>query len=198
MVAPAWPKPASNSPMKKPRSDSKLLNLPEDQLGWLCDQLLSGLPQHKVRALLEKEHGITTSNAALSRFYDAVCVPALLDRRRRAAGTANTMAEDAKQRPGEFTPAILDTLNSLVLTLSNSTNPDPEAIRDLYTLVLKAQKQQLSADQLKLLREKFEFDAAKAALAHLADLREIQRDGKLDDDAKLLAVRKRLFGEVPA
>lgn len=48
-----------------------------------------------------------------------------------------------------------------------------------------------------LARAKFQFDAAREALAKLPELRAIAADKSLDEDAKLKAVREKLFGEVP-
>ncbi len=65
---------------------------------------------------------------------------------------------------------------------------------------LEIKKRRLSQQQdaLALARDKFETDAAKAAVAHVARIRDIQADNSLDADAKILAVRGALFGEVPA
>ncbi len=184
--------------MKKPRSDSTLLNLPPEQEADLVGWMLSGLPYGKVLSLLVKTHKVKTSNSSLGRFYEKVCVPALLERRRSAAGRLNAIADEAKREPGHLDEGIIDSLKTLVGNLVTSEDPSAKDVKDLFGLVLKANAQSLDKQQLALARNKFEFDAAKAALSHLAELREIQRDGKLDDDAKLLAVRKRLFGEVPA
>ena len=46
-------------------------------------------------------------------------------------------------------------------------------------------------------RDEFEFDAAEACLKHLPALREIAADNAMDEKAKLIAVRKRLFGSAP-
>lgn len=51
-------------------------------------------------------------------------------------------------------------------------------------------------EKLKLEREKFQFEAAKAALAHVAELKSIAADRSLDNKERIAAVRKRLFGEV--
>ena len=50
---------------------------------------------------------------------------------------------------------------------------------------------------LELAREKFEFDAAAAALDHLSELTTIQHDRALKRPAKIQAVRFRLFGAGP-
>lgn len=51
------------------------------------------------------------------------------------------------------------------------------------------------ADALQLLRTKFEFDSAKAAMAQLPKLQAIVGDSGLNEDAKIAAVRAALFGK---
>lgn len=50
-------------------------------------------------------------------------------------------------------------------------------------------------EAMKLNREKFEFDAAKSAMAQLPRLQAIMGNSGLDDDQKIAAVRFELFGK---
>lgn len=59
---------------------------------------------------------------------------------------------------------------------------------------LKARAQATKDDQLRLAREKFEFDAAKAAMAKAAEIRGISADDGLSADEKIAKVREALFG----
>lgn len=163
----------------------------------LCDWLLSGLPQEKVRLLLHKEFSVETSNAALSRYYSEVCSVALLARRQRAVSTAEEIATEVARSPGKFDAATIDRLKQMTFEMSLQPQPDAGKLRDVFMLVLKARDQDLDEKQLQLSMDKFQFDAAKACLAHLPALREIAKDPGMDDAAKLQAVRKRLFGEAP-
>ena len=52
--------------------------------------------------------------------------------------------------------------------------------------------------QMALDREKFEFDAAEAALKEVAALKSIAADRTINHDAKIAQVRQRLFGLAPA
>lgn len=61
-------------------------------------------------------------------------------------------------------------------------------------LKLKAAAQQTKDEQLKLAREKFEFDAAKAAMAKAAEIKRISADDSLAADEKIARVRAALFG----
>ena len=187
--------------MRKPRSDSKLLHLPEEHQAKLAEWLLSGVPYHVARELIAAAppdgFGLVVGLSAFSSFWQEVCAPLLLVRRSRAAFTANEIATAASANPGQFDQATIDALKQKSFELSISPGADPRNVKALFSLVLKARAQDLDQQQLSLDREKFEFDAAKRALAELPALKQIAADQSLDDGAKLLAVRQRLFGVTP-
>lgn len=183
--------------MRKPRSDSKLLTLPEEQQAQLAEWLLAGIPYHRARSLLKKEFGVNTSLAALSAFWEQVCTPGLLARRQQAVTTADEIAEEARARPGNFDAATIDAIKQKAFELAISPRSHPRDVKSLFMLITKSRDQNLKEQQLKLDRERFEFSAAKAALAQLSALRHIAGDKSLDQDAKLLAVRQALFGSTP-
>jgi hypothetical protein len=173
------------------------MSLPEEQQAQLADWLLSNIPYHKAKELVEKEFGVTTSLGALSAFWDDVCSLKLITRMHQAAATADEIAEAARARPGQFDTATIAALKQKAFELAISPHAAPKDVKALYMLLTKNRDQELKADQLKLDRERFEFSAAKAALAQLPELRHIAGDKSLDGDAKLLAVRKALFGATP-
>ena len=59
---------------------------------------------------------------------------------------------------------------------------------------LKQQAQETRDEQLKLAREKFEFDAAKKAMELASEIKSVAADDSLDDDEKIQKVREALFG----
>ncbi|MCX6994150.1 MAG: hypothetical protein NT011_13550 [Kiritimatiellaeota bacterium] len=183
--------------MKKPRSDSKLLNLPEEKQAQLAEWLLSGVPYHQALKLIEKEFQLTTSFAALSAFWTDVCTPALLARRQQAVTTADSVAADAKKMPGNFDAATIDAIRQKAFELSVSPQAAPGEVKALFMLLLKSRDQELKKDQLLLDKQRFEFDAAKAALAALPDLRAIAADKGLNENDRIDAIRRRLFGQIP-
>ncbi|MBQ6132638.1 MAG: hypothetical protein IJI65_00635, partial [Lachnospiraceae bacterium] len=61
-------------------------------------------------------------------------------------------------------------------------------------LKLKTAAQQTKDETLRLAREKFEFDAAKAAMAKAAEIKGISADDSLAADEKIARVRAALFG----
>lgn len=62
-------------------------------------------------------------------------------------------------------------------------------------LELDRAAQATKEEQLRLAREKFEFDAAKAAMEKASHIRSISTDDSLSADEKISAVRAALFGE---
>lgn len=183
--------------MTKPRSDAKLLNLPEEQQAQLAEWLLGGTPYHEARALVKKEFGIETSLGALSHFFQTVCTAHLIRRRQQAVGVADEIAREAQSNPGRFDAATVDALRQKALELAIAPMAAPRDVKALFTLLQKHRDQELKAETLKLDREKFEFNAAEQALAALSDLQQIARNPSLDERAKITAIRQRLFGQLP-
>ena len=58
----------------------------------------------------------------------------------------------------------------------------------------KKEEQKVREEYLKLSREKFEFSAAREAMKHVEQIREIAKNDKLDADEKIAKVREALFG----
>ena len=59
---------------------------------------------------------------------------------------------------------------------------------------LRERAQATKEEQLRLEREKFEFDAAKKAMELAAEIKTVTADDGLDDDEKIQKVREALFG----
>lgn len=185
--------------MRKRRPEAKLFHrLDDGQQAQLAEWLLDGMPYHKARELVEKEFGLSVGQSAFSSFWDSVCVPLLLERRSRAVRTAQEIGSDARNRPGEFDAATVDALQQKALELAISPHADPKDVKALYMLVLKARKQETDVEKLKLDRDKFQFDAARACLKKLPTLKAIASDRTMAEPEKLDAIRKHLFGEVPS
>jgi len=184
--------------MRKPRSDSKLGSLPEEQQSVLCDWLLSNLPYAQIKAMIKKEFKVTVSLSAISAFYSDFCAAELIARRQRAVSTADEIAAEATKKPGKFDAATIDALKQKAFELCINPGGNPKDVKSLFMLVLKARDQELDEQNLTLARDKFQFDAAKAALDALPALREIAKDKSLSDGDKLTSARKALFGELPS
>ena len=151
--------------MRKPRSDSKLLNLPEEKQAQLAEWLLSGLPYHKAKELVEKQFEITTSLAALSAFWDDVCTPALLARRQQAVTTADEIAGEARKKPGNFDEATIDAIRQKAFELSVSPQAAPGDVKSLFMLLLKSRDQELKSKDIEIKLRRLEIIEKNAAEA---------------------------------
>ena len=172
--------------MSKPRNP--LLQMPEEHQAKLADWLLGGMPYHEANVLVEKELGVKASSSLerYTRFWEAVCVPQLLLRRQRMAGTAEQRADAAVKNPGRFDAATLDALRQKAYELAESTHADPKEVKAIMTLLLKARDQQLDEQRLQLDERKMvllekkaaAFDQAKGVLEN-KELTEAQRAARM-------------------
>ena len=182
---------------RKPRSDAKLLNLPEEQQSQLADWMLSGIPYHTVLKMVDKEFEVKTSMGALSSFWEHICSAELIRRRSQAVNLAEEVAIEAELNPGRFDKATIDALQQKAFELAVSPGADPKDVKSLFMLVLKARDQEMDEKQLQFQIDKFQFDAAKAALQHVATLKSIASDKGMNQTEKVDAVRRQLFSVLP-
>ncbi len=115
----------------------------------------------------------------IARGIQAASVDAAL-----AADMLTGLAVDAAARHNEEAMKILA---SAAAMFASSAQRDRE-------LKLKADKSRRDDEALKLAREKFEFDAAKTAMAKAAEIKSISADDSLAADEKIAKVRAALFG----
>ena len=184
--------------MSKTRSDNVLLNLPEDQQCKLADWLLNGMPYHEANVLVGKEFGVTLrSLSSYSRFWSEVCEPELLKRRSRMVKSADARMAEAERRPGQFDKATLDAIGEKAYAIAISPQSDPKDIKATMMLLLKAQDQNRKERELEHSVDRFQFDAAKACLALLPELKVISQDKGLSEPEKVQQIRLKLFGVLP-
>lgn len=151
--------------MKKPRSDAKLVNLPEEQKAQLCDWLLSGMPYHKAKELLKNQFSVSTTLSSLSQFYQDFCSAALLAQRSRAVGVADEIAAEACKTPGRFDAATLDALKQKAFELAIQPLANPGDVKSIFSLVLKARDQDLEERRITVLEAKAkQADQAEAVV----------------------------------
>lgn len=130
--------------IRKPRSDSTLEGLEEDQISQLCDWLLTpGQPYRVTRELCGKEFGIWPSDSQLSRFYHRYVGVELVARRRRAVSVSEEIATEVEQRPGAFDEATIAALRQKAFELASSPLVNPKDVKAIFSLVLKSRDQDL-------------------------------------------------------
>ena len=197
---------------RKPRSDSKLLNLPQHQQDALADWLLDGMSYADARERLHMDFNVQSSEAALGGFYQHVCAPLRL---RRASEAANALPELAGGLTTGWDVASVALVQRKYFELLAAPFADPKELAvfamqiadinrgQLERAKLEFNKQkhaettQIKTADLALQREKFEFDAAKKAIEHAAAIKTIATNRSLDSDARVEQVRLRLFGSAP-
>lgn len=101
-----------------------------------------------------------------------------------AADTFTNMAIDAGIKGNEKAVSIF----------SNAARLYQDKLQQDKKLDLQSRAQQTKDEQLKLAREKFEFDAAKKAMELAAEIKTVASDDSLNDDEKIAKVREALFG----
>jgi ribosomal protein L23 len=136
----------------------------------------------------------------LAKQRDAKEFDAWLDKVGNASGQADAIVE-AAGKSGQLTEAAITGLGTALNLALVSGNPlITESAAKSFSALLTAhasnKKADAAIDMAQTAREKFQFDAAKAALAHAEELQEINRD-ETDDKTKVARAIKRLFGEKP-
>jgi hypothetical protein len=131
-----------------------------------------------------REDGIVTSHSRLVLFREWQ-----IEQNRLAANeqTALAFVQDLKQM-GKVTTAEeeMEAGQRFFTRLAMSQQDNLGFVRIL--------REQTRREQTSIDRQKFEFDAAKAALKVLPELKVIAADNSLDDSAKIDKVREKLFG----
>lgn len=205
---------------KKLRSDAYLYRLTAEDLDSLRLVLFSSLPlEEQVKAAPKWRGGLKDgeppSMALLSGLGSAIREANLMQSLERQ----QMLAANAKARCGSLgldatmTDAVLTVLAEEALKRQMAGSADsflPNAANALLTregmkakaelekakLALRERAEQRQSGKLKFEIERFQFDAAQAALKHLPALRQIAASSSLDQRAKVEAARKKLFGDL--
>lgn len=165
-----------------------MLNLPEQQQAQLADWLLGGMPYYAAQKQVQDQFGVEVKSLkSFSRFWQEVRAPALASRRRLARETADSLADEARARPGQFDAATIDALKQKAFELSISPQAHPRDVKALFMLVLKARDQDLTERKVAILeRRAAQADQAAQAVG----------DGQLSPEEKERRL-KQIFG-IPA
>lgn len=183
--------------MSKPKNP--LLNMPEPDQARLAEWLLGGMTYHEANLLVEKEFAIKASASLgrYSRFWEQVCVPMLLQRRSRMAGTAAARKQEADTNPAEFDKATLDALQQRAYELAENPQSNPKDVKAILTLLLKAKDQSLEERRLTLDLNKFKIEEDKFFESLLAKAADINAS-TLSNADKIAAMRQAAFADVDA
>jgi hypothetical protein len=165
-----------------------------------CAQTRGGTTLRTIQAIAE-EFGVTISLMSASATRDGP-LQQYLESIRAARESTEAIVTIAKEGLG-VTDAAAAVLGRTLLDKSLAlARQGEDASLDETDAMTKSLKRLRDGDQ----RGRFfdanmkiqQFDAAKAALMHASELREISNDTKLSTAEKLERARKKLFGDAPA
>ncbi len=191
--------------MKKPRIDSWAAPLTEEQ-GWTLYYKALRCPWQEAARWAAKEFGLAKMPSR-SGFYGWLKLMRAKEHEHRMGQAAIAAAEAAALgKRATRDEAIIQALKALATEAALSSDAKTAssliqsamAIKDRLQkaadLDLRAQAQKTREADLALAREKFEFDAAKKAMALAAEIKTVAADDSLNDDEKVRKVREALFG----
>ncbi len=137
--------------IKKPRSDSKLDALKQDQQRQLCEWMLTpGLSYESIKELVVDKFKISTNSGSLSRFYQSRVSAYLIQRRSQQVGVAKEVGEELKKMPGEFSQVTIDALEQKAFELANNPVVEARSIKAIFMLLLRARDQSLKEKDIDL------------------------------------------------
>ena len=191
--------------MSKLRTDSWAAGLTEEQ-GWALYYKSRALRWNEAAEWAVKEFGIDSpSRTAFYAWLGRMRAEESAHRLEQAATSAAEAAALAKTQTSD--EAQIAAYKAMATELALRTGSADEAAKFVNMaaalserrlrareLDIKARAQETKDEQLKLAREKFEFDAAKAAMDKAAEIKRISADDALAADEKIAKVRAALFG----
>lgn len=154
----------------------------------------SRLTYPQIAALCLSTYNLQVGRSQLSRFFDEINTERAEKDINEAASVARARVQVTKDAGVSFGAALeAEFAQDLYqLKLAGASDEVLDAATERYVKVAKA-NQARKDSELEL--TKFQFNAARAALKHAAELKQIAGDSTLDEEARVDAARRRLFGE---
>ena len=192
--------------MAKVRTDSWAAGLSEEQ-SWALYSKARRCQWQEAAAWAVKEFGLE-KGPSRTAFY-AWLTAMREDEHEHRMGQAAIAAAEAAALGGRCTKdeALIQAFKALATDVAlttgdaktasafvNSAMAIKDRLQKEQELALKSAAQSTKDEQLKLAREKFEFDAAKKAMEKAAEIKTISADDALAADEKIAKVRAALFG----
>ena len=161
---------------------------------WLFDENLSYLETGQ-RCLSEFKIKITIKS--LFSFYRLVAQKRTLDRITHSANNANAVVKTFTENPADTYQALIKVAGQIAFdkAIQSPDQLDLPTIRDFTRLLIASRHADLNSKKFHLDREKWEFDVARTCFNHHAELQALVANKSLDEDARLQAIRRSLFGE---
>ena len=194
------------SPFSRNTKLASLTPAQKDELAsWLLDE---GVSYRDAAARFPEAFGFPVCIGTIMNFWHKECVPRKLLRSAEVARSVQTVATSLKE---DWQGANAQLLGQRIFETLAGPEVDLKMVSALGTVLEKVKTRalhekalgaRLAAEkrreaqrerQMAFAREKFEFDAADAALAHAPAIRTITADDQLSSDEKREQVRRLLF-----
>lgn len=175
--------------MPKPRADSKLASLPENQREmlrrWLVDENLS---YGAARERLREDFGVETSERALSVFYAKECFS---DRFAQARDFADKVAAEVQEGADKFDDATISLIKQKAFERAVAKDGDLKELQILAGIIGDTAKLRIKQQEVELAERRIALLEKKAAEADAA--REVAGDAALSAEEKEARI-KAVFG----
>jgi hypothetical protein len=193
--------PSSEPTPRKPRKKWGIL----DSLSTAQqEQLVDWLELHPIKTVLElvaapppEGFGIKTHITSLRRFQ----LRAQAHNQKDLADCHLELLEELGGDPQALSRLTDSALRQFAVELATVNNRNPANFATVSSWVLRLQQNaqrdrelKSTEDRIALEREKFQFNAARAAILHMAKMKEILTDHPGDSEDKIWACRDELFG----
>jgi len=186
---------------RKPHSASRIHSLTTEQRQTLDEWLFEkNLSYRDIGRRWKTKFDFNLDQHAVARYFRDTKQKQNLADIINSANRANAAVKELAQNPAETSKAIMHIAGQLAFNTAviNATGekPDLDSLRKVVDVYLSTRKDDREAGKFELEREKWEFDVARTCLQHHADLQKISANPTLDEDARILAIRHRLFGPI--
>src|SRR6267154_975550 len=180
--------------MSKLRADSTWNGLIPEQREKLDEWLfMEGLSYPLARERVQKELGIECSISGVGRYYRRAVETRAVEKLAEAQNAAA-----AVNRTGVKLKSLQSSALKMIgqrLLEKAMTGGDIKELAALGKLLTDGERREIQRERLALARERFEFNAAEAALAELPYVDQMTEEEVKAEDARLLAIKHRLFGK---
>lgn len=170
---------------KKPRSDAKLLNLPEDQAAQLRDLLFDGTSYGEAIEFVQDNFAVTTSSAAMCHFWKNQCVPRLAERRQGSIRTAAELAASGRDSAAPFDEAAQGVIQQRIFELCLTPAPDAAELKTLSDILHRNRSLALAESRLDIARARALLEERRVSSLE-ADASQIRgiKQAEVDRDEK--------------
>jgi hypothetical protein len=130
--------------LSRPNHRSQLAFITDDQERELCEWLRTpNLYVPEIQEMIRKKWGMQVSKNAITKFYQRIVAPILIEQRRHNVALAAKINNDVKRKPGEFNSATLDLWEQMSLRLAVDPAKNYRQIKILGDLILRAHEQHI-------------------------------------------------------